>query len=66
MLNVLSDGWVMLEHHFITVTADTQSTRAKHTPVLFFSTKTIFYLFKSFPSIFNILNYLAKVVFSNL
>ena len=58
--SVESVGWVMLLHHFDTVTGDTPNCSANQTPVRFFSTNTNFSLFKSLLPMFNILKYYAK------
>ena len=55
-----SVGWVMLLHHFETVTGETPNSSASHTPVLFFSTKTTFNRFKSLLTMFNNLNFYAN------
>ena len=59
--SVCSDGWVVLLHHFDSVTGETPSSCANHFAVLFFSTKTSFNLFKSLLSMINQLNFRAKL-----
>lgn len=54
-------GWVMLLHHFDTVTGVTPSCPASHTPVLSFSTSTSFKRFNFFLSIFKNLNSGANI-----
>lgn len=59
--SVCNDGWVVLLHHFESVTGETPSSCANHFAVLFFSTKTSFNLFKSLLSMINQLNFRAKL-----
>ena len=54
-------GWVILLHHFDTVTYDTPSCSASQVPVFFFSTRTSFRRFKSLCSMFKLLNSEAKI-----
>lgn len=58
--NTFNPGWVVFEHHLLTVTGDTPNCSASHTPVRFCSTSTTLILFKSLTSIFNELNFMQR------